>query len=163
YVSATFEKAPKGRPHKLFSISVRGRDALFGKYDLILDLMADTVIKFQGRESAISLFTSMAENIATANSSVHGNGDSDIELLRSLGFEPERRTEGPVQLFISKNCPILQMSKKYPELTCDTFHTAFLKRLERVESIRLRQTISRGADECIHEMSSGSDEIKFGL
>jgi predicted ArsR family transcriptional regulator len=80
------------------------------------------------------------------------DGGSMIELLREMGFEPEVRKEKEIQLVVSKNCPILQVSMKYPELVCDTFHTIFLKRLEGDPDVVLRQAISRGAKQCIHEV-----------
>jgi predicted ArsR family transcriptional regulator len=74
-------------------------------------------------------------------------------VLADFGFQPDLRRTGKTQLIISKNCPILKLAKKYPELTCDTFHTVFLRDSLDKEGIALKQAIARGAKECIHEYS----------
>jgi predicted ArsR family transcriptional regulator len=147
-VESTFERAGRGRPSKHYSISTEGRGRISSKYDLVADLLTMAITK-DTKSKPRQLYESAGRILAASVGEVKGP-ESLLGVLNDFGFQPELRKEGKSELIISKNCPILKLAKKYPELTCDAFHTAFLRRtLERPE-IALKQAIARGAAECIH-------------
>jgi predicted ArsR family transcriptional regulator len=80
-----------------------------------------------------------------------GGAEALLPVLADFGFQPELRNEGRKQLTISKNCPIIKLAQKHPILTCDTFHTIFLREALKKPRVELRQEIARGAPECVHE------------
>ncbi|MGI0078157.1 MAG: helix-turn-helix transcriptional regulator [Nitrososphaerales archaeon] len=152
-VEFSFRRKGRGRPSKYYSITIEGRNRISAKYDVIAELLTIAVQKDMGPEKARDLFGSAAHVLAV-NVGKHESADSLLPVLDDFGFQPQLRKEDGKELIISRNCPILKLAKKYPELTCDTFHTLFCREvLDR--QVILRQAIARGAKECVHETSRG--------
>ncbi|HYB03158.1 MAG TPA: ArsR family transcriptional regulator [Nitrososphaerales archaeon] len=151
-VSFQYEKILKGRPKKIYAITTKGRDELYGKYDVILELLVRTILKSEGADEAKRIFVESARALARESGIEGKTGDEIMKFLEGMGFEPERQPAGNGELLISHNCPMIQISMKYPELACDTFHTDFLKMMTGKPNILLTQAISRGATKCIHEI-----------
>lgn len=148
-VESNFRRKGKGRPSKYYSISVEGRGMISSKYDLVGELLTMAIAKDEGKSKSKELYES-AGRILAATTRELKDSDSLLAALSDFGFQPQLRKEGKSELIISKNCPILKLAKKYPELTCDAFHTAFLRGALNKPEIVLRQAIARGAAECIH-------------
>ena len=149
-VTSYFKKTGRGRPSKLYSISPEGRGMVSSKYDLVAELLTMAMEKDLSLGKSKSLYDSAGRILAKSVGPVTGV-DSILPVLAEFGFQPQARKEGSSQLIISKNCPILKLAKKYPTLTCDTFHTVFLRQALNRPSVKLRAAIARGAPECIHE------------
>jgi len=149
-VNSSFKSAGSGRPSKYYSITLEGRSRISHKYDLVLDLLTMAMMKNMGTEKTKATFASAARML-TENVGRRENVNSLLPVLSDLGFQPQLRREGSKDLIISNNCPFAKLATKYPELTCDTFHTVFLREVLKRPRIALRQTIGRGAMECVHE------------
>ena len=149
-VDASFRIRGSGRPSKHYSITLEGRGRISAKYDLILDVLTMAMMESIGTEKTKAIFESAAR-ILTENVGRRENINSVLPVLSDLGFEPQLRKEGSDDLIISKNCPFAKLAMEYPELACDTLHTLFLREMLDRPSITLRQTIARGAMECVHE------------
>jgi predicted ArsR family transcriptional regulator len=149
-VGASFRIKGSGRPSKHYSITLDGRGRISAKYDLILDILTMAMMESIGAEKTKAIFASAAR-ILTENVGRRENINSVLPILSDLGFEPQLRKEGREDLIISKNCPFAKLAMEYPELACDTLHTIFLREVLDRPGITLRQTIARGAMECIHE------------
>jgi len=149
-VNSSFKSAGSGRPSKYYSITLEGRSRISHKYDLVLDLLTMAMMKNMGTEKTKATFASAARML-TENVGRRENVNSLLPVLSDLGFQPQLRREGSKDLIISNNCPFAKLATKYPELTCDTLHTVFLREVLKRPRIALRQTIGRGAMECIHE------------
>lgn len=149
-VEFSFRRTGKGRPSKYYSISLEGRNRISAKYDVMADLLTMAMTKDMGPEKAKDLFESAA-HIFAASVGKHQSLDSLLPVLSDFGFQPKLRKEGGRDLIVSRNCPILKLAMKYPELTCDSFHTSFCREVLDNPQVVLRQAISRGAKECIHE------------
>jgi predicted ArsR family transcriptional regulator len=149
-VDSKFRNSGTGRPSKYYSITLEGRSRISAKYDLVLDLLTMAMMKNMGDEKTKAIFASAARML-TENVGRRENVDSLLPVLSDLGFQPELRREGSKDLIISKNCPFAKLATKYPELTCDTLHTVFLREVLG-SPITLMQSIARGAMECIHEV-----------
>jgi predicted ArsR family transcriptional regulator len=148
-VGSTFKRTGRGRPSKFYSISVEGRGRLSSRYDLVAELLTIAIEKDEGRPKSRELYESAGLFLAATVGEPKGP-ESLRAALDEFGFQPQIRNEGKNQLVISRNCPILKLSMKYPELVCDGFHTAFLKEVLNESNVVLRQAIARGATECIH-------------
>ena len=149
-VNSSFKSAGSGRPSKYYSITLEGRSRISHKYDLVLDLLTMAMMKNMGTEKTKATFASAARML-TENVGRRENVNSLLPVLSDLGFQPQLRREGSKDLIISNNCPFAKLATKYPELTCDTLHTVFLREVLKRPRIALRQTIGRGAMECVHE------------
>ena len=150
FVNSSFKNKGSGRPSKYYSITLEGRGRISSKYDLVLDLLTMAMMENLGSEKAKAIFASAARML-TENVGRRENTHSLLPVLSDLGFQPQLRREGSRDLIISKNCPFAKLATEYPELTCDTFHTVFLREVLDRPRIALRQTIATGAMECIHE------------
>ena len=150
-VVSSFKRMKRGRPSKLYSISADGRSMVSSKYDRIAELLTMALEKDFGPQRSKELYAS-AGRVLADSSSLFGDAESLLPALTDFGFQPELRREGKRQLIISKNCPVLKLAKKYPTLTCDTFHTVFLRQALIRPNVKLRQAIARGAIECVHEI-----------
>ena len=150
FVNSTFKNKGSGRPSKYYSITLDGRGRISAKYDLVLDLLTTAMMESLGAEKAKAIFASAARML-TENVGRRENTHSLLPVLSDLGFQPQLRREGSKDLIISKNCPFAKLATEFPELTCDTFHTIFLREVLDRPRIALRQTIATGAMECIHE------------
>jgi predicted ArsR family transcriptional regulator len=158
-VDSSFRSMGSGRPSKYYSITLEGRSRISAKYDLVLDLITAAMIEDIGVEKAKAIFASAAKMLAE-NVGRRENVDSLLPALSDLGFQPQLRSEGSKVLIVSKNCPFAKLAIKYPELTCDTLHTGFLSKVLNRPSMTLRQSIARGATECVHEsMRSSSNYV----
>ncbi len=146
---SAFKRKGKGRPSKYYSISIEGRDTISSRYDLVAELLTMGIEKDEGKSKSKELYESAGQILAATVGELK-DPKSLLTVLSDFGFQPQLRKEGKSELIISKNCPILKLAKKYPELTCDAFHTAFLHGTLKNPEIILRQAIARGAAECIH-------------
>lgn len=149
-VASHFKKTGLGRPSKLYSVSADGRAMISSKYDLVAELLTMAIEKDLGPEKSKRLYDSAGHVLANTIRPVT-NMDALLSALAEFGFQPEERKEGKNLLIISKNCPILKLAKKYPTLTCDSFHTIFLRQALKRPQVKLKQAIARGASECVHE------------
>jgi predicted ArsR family transcriptional regulator len=148
-VESTFNRTGRGRPGKCYSISVDGRGRISSKYDLVAELLTMAIDKEEGRPKTRELYESAGLVLAATVGEPKGP-ETLGAALDEFGFEPQMRKEGKSDLVISRNCPIIKLSMKYPELVCDAFHTAFLRAALNKPDVVLRQAIARGATECIH-------------
>lgn len=149
-VASSFKRAGRGRPSRIYSISLEGRTAVSSKYDLVVDLLTTAVEEDLGAKRSEQLYAS-AGRLLAKGAGEPGSVESLLPVLADFGFQPELRNEGRKRLIISKNCPIAKLAQKYPTLTCNTFHTIFLREALKQPRVELRQDIARGAIECIHE------------
>ena len=149
-VASSFKRAGRGRPTRFYSIGLEGRTIVSSKYDLVADLLTTAADRILGEGRSEKLYQSAGHLLASGVGQT-ASAESLLPVLKDFGFQPELRSEGKNRLVISKNCPIIKLAQKHPTLTCDTFHTVFLKDALNKPKVRLRQAIARGAAECIHE------------
>jgi predicted ArsR family transcriptional regulator len=153
-IQTRLEKEGRGRPRIVYSLTIDGREVFFAKYALLLHSICQAAIQDTGVENAKKILDLAGQHLARENGAPK-KISSVIQFFRENGFQPELRSEGQLQLVVSKNCPILRTASEFPELICDTFHTVLLRKMVGTDSITLRQAISRGAKECIHEIRPG--------
>ena len=149
-VESSFKRAGRGRPKRIYSISSEGRAKIAPKYELVSMLLTDAARKSFGPEKTLILYKSAAKMLADAFG-IFQNPESMLPTLEDFGFRPELRKAGRREMIISKNCPILKLAQENPRLTCDTFHTTFLRQALENSDVTLKQSIARGANECLHE------------
>lgn len=141
----------RGRPRQIYRLTASGRDAVGSRYDVVLRLLTDSALELEGPGTSERLFRRVARSLARASGPTTDR--SCLGRLRELGFHPELRAGGEL---VSRNCPLLQLARAHPKLTCDTFHTELLRALLGTRGVRLRASIARGAEACLHEVPLGS-------
>lgn len=146
------EPSVRGRPPLIYSISDEGREVFTPGYETVLDVllqsMVDRLSPSQLRNTIAGAAIGLAHEIDASRdppSIIHG--------LRQIGFEPEIITHRGHREMISRNCPLLRIARKYPELICENFHSNLLGELFRTEVPKLRQTLAKGGAYCIHELN----------
>lgn len=145
------DRAARGRPRTLYSLTVDGRDTFYAKYDLVVDALARATTQSKGSAVTRARFVEAAKTIA-ADAGAPKSSESSITFLREMGFAPELRKQGSRNLVVSHNCPILRTAAKYPQFACEAFHSNLLSELLGLVTVSLRQTMATGAPECIHEL-----------
>jgi predicted ArsR family transcriptional regulator len=150
-ITTRSEREARGRPRIIYQLTIEGREIFYSKYGLLLEAILQSATQDRGLADTKKMMASAAETVAKQNGAPK-KMDGTIQFLRETGFQPELRTEKNNQLVISKNCPVLRTATQFPELVCDTFHTVLLENMVGVHPIPLLQAISRGANECIHQI-----------
>lgn len=116
---------------------------------MFVDLLTIAMTEDIGSSASKNLYESVGQMLAT-NSGELKDSNSLLRTLDGFGFQPQLRRDDGKDLIISRNCPILKLAMKFPELTCDAFHTVFLRELLGKQELLLGQTMARGAPECVH-------------
>jgi predicted ArsR family transcriptional regulator len=150
-ISTRLQREGRGRPRILYQLTIDGREIFFSRYSLLLHAICQSAIQERGPDEAKKILGSAAEHLAKENGAPK-NMATVIQFFRDNGFQPELKVEKNVQLIVSKNCPVLRTATEFPELVCDAFHNMLLEKMVGEEPMLLRQAISRGAKECIHEI-----------
>ncbi len=151
-VESSLKREGRGRPRKYYRLTNEGRTAISAKYDVVADLLTVAISKDMGIGKAKDLFGS-AGRVLAAGAGKKESISALLPVLKDFGFQPLVRKEVDKELIISRNCPIVKLAQKYPELTCDTFHTIFIREVLDRHGVVLKQAIARGATECIHEVT----------
>jgi predicted ArsR family transcriptional regulator len=148
-VESTFKRMGRGRPSKYYSISTEGRGMIASRYDLVAELLTKAMDKDEGRAKSKEVYVSAGQILAATVGELK-DPESLRVVLEEFGFQPQLKKEGNNELIVSKNCPFIKLAETHPELTCDAFHTAFLREVLKRPEVVLRQTIARGAAVCLH-------------
>jgi len=150
-VKSSFKRTGRGRPSKMYTITLDGRTSVSSKYDLVAELLTMAAVSDLSEEKTRELYAS-AGRILAGGAGKHESLVSLLPVLADFGFQPEFRKEGSKEYCVSRNCPILKIAQKYPTMTCDTFHTVFLREALGKPNVVLIQAIARGSNECKHEL-----------
>jgi len=139
-VSSFFERKGRGRPKKVYSITLIGRELLYSKYDFFLESLVKILIREEGLDKVRRIFKLIGESMS--------NKEDKIKFLTDLGFKPFETKD----TLVSLNCPLLRLAKAYPELVCEAFHGSLLRKLYEAKEVRLIETMAKGAKECKHQI-----------
>jgi predicted ArsR family transcriptional regulator len=152
-VTADPLRGARGRPKTNYSLTSGGREVFFARYDVVLDCLTRGSVRRSGLRRTRTLFEEAGRTLA-ADLGFPASLDSVVRALQEVGFQPEIRKENGRRLVISHNCPVFQQAKKNPDLLCQSFHTRLLTEAREGGKAELRQTMARGATECVHALTS---------
>lgn len=150
-VEATPVSARRGRPSVCYGLTPAGRELFYTRYDTVLESVARVLRSTRGSRSARKVFRDAGRTLANKLGGQRRSSEV-VSLFQAIGFEPELTHHGGQRVILSHNCPILEVAKVHPELTCDAFHCTLLGELLGTSPPPLRQAISRGAPYCVHEL-----------
>lgn len=145
--------ASRGRPVLRYEITDAGRESFPTRYDLLLTTLSRGLRSRLGSGAAVDLFDDAAADIAKSVGAPKSTAEA-VRVLEGMGFQPELRRENGHRVLLSHNCSILKVAKEHPELTCDAFHCTLLGELLGTSPRLLRQSISRGATYCVHDLGA---------
>jgi predicted ArsR family transcriptional regulator len=144
-------RGSRGRPKTVYALTLSGRESLFASYDAVSDSLTRAALERLGGRATRSLFREAAALLAH-DLGLDGSRESIPRTLRDLGFQPEIRRGPRAWLVISRNCPVLRLAQKYPEIVCENFHSALLDTAMPGWKSELGQTMARGASHCRHTL-----------
>jgi predicted ArsR family transcriptional regulator len=150
-VEAGFERRGRGRPSKVYRITVEGREVFGTRYDVLLNHLTSTIQAKLGQEEAMNIMAETARSLASELRRRPGAG-SYLLLLEELGFRPMIRKRGGQLSLISRNCPVLRAAKEHPDLLCQAFHGTLLSEVVGAPRVTLRETMARGSQQCVHQV-----------
>ena len=145
-------RGTRGRPRMAYSLTTEGREVFYARYDVVLDCLTRGSVRRSGLPRTRTLFEEAAKTLA-GDLGFPLPMDSVVQALQSVGFQPELRKERGQRLVISHNCPVFQQAKKHPDLLCQTFHSRLITEGQVDMQADLRQTMAKGATECIHVLT----------
>jgi predicted ArsR family transcriptional regulator len=151
-VMARSLRGSRGRPRTAYAITAQGRELFFARYDVVLDCLTRGSLGRSGLRRTRALFEEAALTLA-GDLDFPSSPESVVRALRDIGFQPELRRERGRRVVISHNCPVLRQAQKNPDLMCETFHAGLLTEAFAGVTTSLRQTMARGAPECIHVLT----------
>jgi predicted ArsR family transcriptional regulator len=153
-VEASFERRGRGRPSKIYKITLEGREVFGTGYDMLLIYLTGALLAKLGQGEAVKLMAETARSLAAGLRRGPG-ASSYLPLLEQLGFRPMiRKRRGQLSL-ISRNCPVLRAAKEYPDLFCQAFHGTLLSEVMGAPTVTLKETMARGSRRCIHQVNVG--------
>ncbi|HEV2519373.1 MAG TPA: hypothetical protein VGX00_01965 [Thermoplasmata archaeon] len=158
-VQTRSERTGRGRPRLLYSPTREGRETLYAKYDLVLETITRVLSAKSSEDGGREAFAEGARLLAR-DAGGPKSINATLPLLEDLGFQPELRSENGTKILVSRNCPVLQVAERYPELICDVFHTVLAGSLVGATKVEIGPTISRGAPECIHRVHMPHPPLK---
>ena len=125
-VEASFERRGRGRPSKIYKITLEGREVFGTGYDMLLIYLTGALLAKLGQGEAVKLMAETARSLAAGIRRGPGAG-SYLPLLEQLGFRPMiMKRRGQLSL-ISRNCPVLRAAKEVsrPVLPGLSWHITF--------------------------------------
>lgn len=150
-VNYSYIKTKKGRPKKVYSISMSGRDFISARYHSILNVVFEVLSKNYDEKTINDFIQRIAE--ATALRS----GGKSKEFLDKLGFFVDIKEDKEKIIVESKNCPLIRVAYKNPYLLCEVAHSALLGKLTGYSKVKMEKTIVKGADKCMHVIYKSSN------
>jgi predicted ArsR family transcriptional regulator len=156
WVAAMPLRGSRGRPRMTYSLTTEARELFYPRYGVILDCLTRASLRRTGAGRTRALFEEAAANCAGDLGFPASNG-ALAGALRAVGFQPDFRKERGKRLVVSHNCPIFGQAQKHPELLCEAFHSRLLTEAQDGWKATLRQTMARGATECIHVLTRDRD------
>jgi predicted ArsR family transcriptional regulator len=129
-VANRFERAPRGRPRKMYGLTEAGRELLPRRYDAVLNAVLKGLVAERGEAAAEGFLNRVAQGIvgeARTGSRRGTRYDAALSLLNGLGFESSLKREDDRLRVTSRNCPVLKAARAHRELVCRGLHAEILR------------------------------------
>lgn len=163
YVEHYFKKAKKGRPKKLYRISSAGRNLFPKKTHVLFILLARRVKKEEGENTLENLLSKVAEDFAERLSPEKPSKDREsllrgfVNSLEKFGFYPSLNGGGDTYYIKYRNCVFGDVREELCDQLCKMHKQIVRNVLPRCE-LRLKKSIEKGDNQCVHEIKFKEDE-----
>lgn len=155
YVGHYFEKAPRGRPKKLYTITSAGRKLFPQKIHLLFKLLIREVEEKYGEEHLEELLSKVSEKFAGRLGPSGSSKDMEdkikkfVNSLDKFGFYPSFSKEDGNYLLRYRNCVFGEVENKLRSRLCD-MHTKIVENVFPECEVYQKKSVGKGDNMCVH-------------
>jgi predicted ArsR family transcriptional regulator len=155
-----FERAPKGRPKKVYHITRVGRDIFPQKTHMLFTLLLRRMREKYGAIALREMISEVAEDFAEhLVSDVHAKSKDRrlrelVRSLNALGFYAILSKRRKVYSIKYKNCVFGSVIWEFGDLLCDMHRQTVSRILGDIE-VKLEKSIARGDNVCVQRIVFG--------
>lgn len=156
-VVAEFRHEGVGRPKKYYALTSDGRELLPRRYQLMLDLMLENLLKTHGRGEVERLMGAVARDLASRlatadpNLPIEERVRKSVEALNDLGFRASVEVEDGRLAIVRSSCVFQRTAAEHHDLVCRVFDQELLRASVSGEaSIQMVQSQAIGDCVCKH-------------
>jgi predicted ArsR family transcriptional regulator len=156
-VVAEFRHEGVGRPKKYYALTSDGRELLPRRYQLMLELMLENLLKAHGRAEVERLMGAVARDLAsrleTADPDlpIEQRVRKSVEALNDLGFRASVHVEDGRLAIVRSSCVFQKTAAEHHDLVCRVFDQELLRASVAGEaSIQMVQSQAMGDCVCKH-------------
>lgn len=157
YIEHFFEKAKRGRPKKLYTITSAGRGLFPEKTHFLFTLLAQRIKEDQGDESLEKLLSGVAEDFAenlVSENSDKTNEERLKELVDSLdefGFYATASKKDEVYDIEYRNCVFGDVLQDFGTQLCE-MHKQIINAAVSDADVTLEKSLAGGDNLCVHKV-----------
>ncbi|HKZ59397.1 MAG TPA: helix-turn-helix transcriptional regulator [Candidatus Thermoplasmatota archaeon] len=156
-VVAEFRNEGVGRPKKYYSLTEDGRELLPRRYQLMLEIILQNLLRTQGREEVESLMRAVARDlagklkVAASGSPLGDRVQKAVDALNELGFRASVSHEDGQLTIVRTSCVFQKTAASHHDLVCQVFDQELLNAsLAGDARIELVQSQAKGDCVCKH-------------
>lgn len=153
-----FEKASRGRPKKLFTLTQRGKEAFPQKTHLVFALLADLIEKKYGSEQLQDLLSEVAGKFAKElEPKEEGIGREErfekiVNSLEEFGFYLSVEMKNEAYMIKYRNCIFENIKEDLGDKLCK-LHDEITRNLFPEKKIELDSKVEKDGKVCFHRIS----------
>lgn len=156
-VVAQFRNEGVGRPKKYYALTDDGRELLPRRYQLMLEIILQNLLKTHGREEVENLMRAVARDlagklkVAASGSPLDDRVKKAVEALNELGFRASVSREDGQLTIVRTSCVFQKTAASHHDLVCQVFDQELLNAsLAGDARIELVQSQAKGDCVCKH-------------
>lgn len=156
-VVAEFRHEGVGRPKKYYALTSDGRELLPRRYQLMLELMLENLLKTHGRGEVERLMGAVARDLASRLEKadpalpIEDRVRKSVEVLNDLGFRASVEVEDGRLAIVRSSCVFQRTAAEHHDLVCRVFDQELLRASVAGEaSIQMVQSQAIGDCVCKH-------------
>ncbi len=156
-VIAEFRNEGVGRPKKYYALTDDGRELLPRRYQLMLEIILQNLLKTHGRQEVETLMRAVARDlagkltVAASGSPLDDRVKKAVEALNELGFRASLSREDGQLTIIRTSCVFQKTAASHHDLVCQVFDQELLNAsLAGDARIELVQSQAKGDCVCKH-------------
>lgn len=163
-VLAEFRHEGVGRPKKYYALTEDGRELLPRRYQLMLEIILQNLLRTHGREEVERLMRAVARDLAAKleapapGSSLDERVGKAVEALNELGFRASVSHENGQLTIIRTSCVFQKTAASHHDLVCQVFDQELLNASVSGDAkIQLVQSQAKGDCVCKHIVEVGGE------
>ena len=155
YVDHRFEKADKGRPKKIFTITSEGRKLFPQKTHILLSILAEKISDKYGKEELSNLLSEVAKEFSKLIGFEEKEEISKDELetlvksLDDFGFYASLEEKNGEYRINYRNCIFEEVIEKFGYRLCD-MHRRIISEIVPNAEVVVEESIGQGDKKCTH-------------
>lgn len=156
-VVAEFRNEGVGRPKKYYALTDDGRELLPRRYQLMLEIVLQNLLKTQGRQEVETLMRAVARDlagklqVAASGSPLQDRVKKAVDALNELGFRASVSIEDGQLSIVRTSCVFQKTAALHHDLVCQVFDQELLNASVAGDArIQLVQSQAKGDCVCKH-------------